>query len=369
MKRFFVVLVGIMTSAALYSQDGYYATQNTYTPQAAVIDGGDIINARQCQILLDGTVYTFTPTQVKEYGLKNGQVYISKTIKLADSTYTVFLERVATGKITLYFYRSENLKTFFFENENNQIFELPEMGYDKTDFRKKLEDITSDCPNLDKDLTFVNYNKKSLARLINMYNKCLPGRFPHFQYGVIIGFQGTKLKPIGNLGSTFLNNLKFRCIGGMTLGLHINYPVFSGDISLHSELKYSLSYFESLPQNSYNSGAFFGSLSTIELPLLFRYSFPEKKLHPFLEAGGLYSHIMTNKFYEKDSGGTPGYNKPEEYYSPRNQFGASVGAGIEYPIKQRSSLLFGIRYNRLYFLFNDETNNMSDIQIITGISF
>ena len=112
-------LVLFFMPVVAYGQNEYYSIDSSIYVGVKLIDGGAILNSRICQVKKDGEVVEYSPYEVKEYGFKDGRVYVSKEIQLSDSSKRrVFLERLYKGKANLYYYRAKGIKTYYIETDS-----------------------------------------------------------------------------------------------------------------------------------------------------------------------------------------------------------------------------------------------------------
>ena len=354
----------------IFGQNDYYATDSSTIIDVQLIDNGELLNSRFCQIKRKKTISQYTPYEVKEYGFKNGPVYLSKRIEIADSSKMVFLERLVNGNTTLYYYRGEKIGTYFLEKDSTLFVELPKYERDNKNinFNGFLLDITSDCPEVADATKLVRFSKKSLSKLISRYNKCELKPFPVFKYGLILGYGGNKL-----IKNDYTNQFDFRYDGGYTFGIFIDNPILVSDFSAHIELYYSRHGF------SYNKQAedldvdFVANTSTLNLPILIRYTYPSNKIRPFVNTGGYFTYNFKNEnaFYEAIiNQSTIEIEKViENSMISKYQVGYSIGGGLEYKLNYKNSLFFELRHNKLFDLSGSGSLNQSELHLFTGINF
>lgn len=375
--KYIVVIIILIYSIPLdlIGQGNYYATDSSMTYNALLIDGGDALNFSICQVKKNNIINKYTPYEVKEFGFKNGRVYISKDIQISDSLKRVFLQRLVKGETTLYYYKGKNTKTYFIEKDSNLFIELPKHDNIKESiiFKSNLLNITSDCPNISESINLVSYNKKSLSKLISRYNSGELKPFPSFRYGLLIGSGYKKLVPSKSLESQYVNYLDFKYDGGFTVGLFIDNPILVSDFSLHTELSFSnhgFSYNKLIDNEDID---FVANISSLKLPLLIRYTYPSNMFRPFINLGGvvtfniknenlIYVTTITEKIIEIN-------DIKEISLIDRNQAGYSIGGGIEYIINYKNSIFIELRHNNNYGLSDSKSLNISEFKLITGINF
>lgn len=353
---------------AVNGQAEYFSTDSTTRGGVTLIDGGAILNSKLCQVKIGNKITSYTPYQVKQFGFKNGRVYLSKDIQLNDSVERVFLERLYNGKTTLYLYRGKDRKTFYLEKDSSLFLEIPRRTPEKTGYKKQLEEIMSDCSNVLDAIRQVSYNKASLTRLTEDYNNCELKPFPHIRFGLTFGYKFMKMKYSPDLPFENQKYFDFKYDGGYTLGSFIDVPILMSDYSVHSELNYSSIAF------SYNTLFYtkeldyVGKISSLSFPLLIRYTHPSNQFRPFANAGAIFIYNVKNDntLYETGTE-TNVVNTPS--IIEEAQFGYSIGGGIEYRLNPRNALSFEFRYNKQYGLADSKSLRISEFQLVTAFIF
>jgi opacity protein-like surface antigen len=118
---------------------------------------------------------------------------------------------------------------------------------------------------------------------------------------------------------------------------------------------------------------FYGKMSSVQLPVQFRYSYPSNRVRPFVNAGGLVSfNFDTEDFlYTADI-----YNHVIEIRDAietsmikTTMLGYTVGAGAAVQLRPRNWVFLEVRYSGYYALNSADAMNISDIQLTASISF
>jgi hypothetical protein len=371
MKRLLYLLIFLIQSFIVNGQRGYYVKDSLVSVGVKLIDGGAIKNAQQCQVEGKKETLTYSPDEVKEYGFVDGSVYISRIIKIDNEEKKVFLERLVEGKINLYYYKDKKGKKFFFEKDNGQLVEVLKKGIDNSNYKNFIKPYTQDCNNVTEALKLVSYTKPSLSKYIDQYNSCLHKPFPFVRYGLIIGYGISKPQNL-KISDKILKNAVFKNDNTFNIGVFGDIPIFFSYFSLHPEM-----YFQ---KNGFSSHSIIGNTvndiiintTSINIPLLIRYTFPTLKLRPYVNVGGAFTYNLRNNNAVYPATISNNIIEIEEtnkrnIYSEK-QIGYAVGGGIQYNIDYRKSLFFELRYNNLYGL-TDETYGNKSFQFIIGINF
>ena len=374
MKKIFLLLLICLFTLNLQGQNSYYATDSTLHSGFRVIDSGERLNARFCHVKVQDSIVRFTPDQVKEYKIGGGSVYLSKRIPTPEGSRNVFLERLVNGKTNLYFYHGKNRKTYFIEKKDLPLTELPKHSdHTGIDYKTRLQRITADCPDFNAAIPFVRYTRNSLSKLLKEYNACEVKPFPHFRWGLIVGYEWMKLIPSSYFTDKYLDKSLFKWNRGMTLGCFVEEPILVSDFSLHAELRYSNHGF-SISQSKQNRDIdLVANISTLKLPVLIRYTFPSNTLRPYINAGGTMAWHLRNEgsIYQA----TLSNDEVEisevirEPILPKSVVGLAIGSGVEFRLGERCSFFFELRFNKELKKTDLDSMNSSNLSLTTGIIF
>lgn len=357
-----------------YGQNEYYSIDSSMSVGVKLIDGGAILNSRICQVKKDGEVVEYSPYEVKEYGLKDGRVYVSKVIQLSDSSKRrVFLERLYKGKVNLYYYRAKGIKTYYIETDSGTLIELPKRNANDKKYNEELSAITNDCPNVADASKLAEYNKQSLTNLFKRYNKCELKPFPHFKYGLIVGYEFARLVPSGNSDNVIIQNFDFNYDGSFTIGFFLDNPILSGNFSIHPEIYISKHGYSYSKSNDNKDVDFVANLTTFKMPLLIRYEYPSDNIRLFVNLGPIVSYNIKRETMLLETTITENLieiNSMDK--TPKIdgiQLGYEIGGGIEYKLTLRYSLFVEIRYNKQYGIGDSGSMGISGFNLLTGLNF
>lgn len=344
------------------------------TVGASLIDGNELTNHMVCKVKVGKLIREYTPWQVKEYGFKDGRIYLAKDLKFPDSTKRVFLEQLVKGKYTLFYYKGEEGKTFFLEQDSTLFIELPKhKSKDDADFRDDLRHYTSDCPKMADAIKLVRYNREGYKKLMSQFEKCKQKPFPFFKFGISAGYSVSKLIPTAIISIAEIKQLKYSYDGGFIAGLFLDSPILLSDISLFVELLYTQHEFSSNKIIRAQDIDFYGKISSLQLPVLIKYSFPSNRIRPFVYVGEVFSYNFNIKDYLYQA--TIDQNVVEINDMLRTllikkvMIGYSIGGGAAVQLYPRNWVSLEIRYNGSYAIDSDQSMKISEIQIATGLSF
>lgn len=382
MKQLHTIILILFLPLLSLGQNNYFITDSAFHG-VKLIDGGKLANSRLCQVVKDGKIIEYSPYQVIEYGFKDGRVYISKEIQIADSSKRVFLERLHDGETTLYYYRGKDIKTFFIEKDSALLVELPRWDAAKKHYSEHLLNLTNDCPEVSDACKLASYKKSSLSKLIARYNTCELKPFPHFRYGLLFGFEFSKLVPsekksrvsdyITHPYDTDLEQFEYNYNKGFSIGVFIDHPILASDFSVHTELLFSKH------EYSYNHTSksvdldLIINLSTLSVPFLVRYTLPKNNFRPYFNAGPVYSYNMKNESYFYKSSTLNNIieikNSIEGTIIPTNEIGYAIGCGLEFDIDYKRSLFLDMRYSKQFGISGKLSGRNSIINVSLGVNF
>jgi hypothetical protein len=368
-KRQILLSVFYFLFLAAHGQNAYIITDSGRRDNMSVRDLGDINNARYCKVIDNGEWVLYSPKYIREYGLSNGVVYVSKEIQAGGSGKYVFLERLQQGKATFYYYMDTlGVTRYYFEKEGAGMIEITKHNNDGLSFRKQLLAITSDCPDFSQALKLIVYKKFPLSVIIGRYNDCELKPIPVFRYGLNAGYNMVKLIRVEDDDIPYYFDLQYE--GGYTAGLFADRPLLAGNFSMHPELYYTklrMSY------NSLMAGKDMDLVSNItflKMPVLIRYSLPAKRIRPFINAGGILSVTLSNNtlMYQTKITGDLIEIMGEKEPEPINpvSMGYVIGGGAEIKLNARHSLFLEVRHNTFIGSHGDE--KISEYNFMTGIN-
>lgn len=338
-----------------------------------IVDGGSILNSRTCQVIMGGTLTNYSPYEIDEYGIDEEKIYVSRNIRINNSSKRVFLEVLVKGKTNLYYYQDEQYRTFFISKDSIDIIEIQEKSdNEKSYFRSVLRDQTSDSPAVFDATYLAQYNKKSITEFINRYNRGENKPFPFFKFGVTSSLELSKLTNPLNVSPAYLENINYTYDGFICVGLFADIPLMPSNFSFHLELYHSSHKFSETGSNEKTEYDLVANQNSLKMPVLLRYYFYSGKMNPYVNAGGIvaYNYHRKNNLYVStiENNIIDIYLEKNAAVIPEFQYGYSAGTGIEWKINRKNGLFFELRHNKLYGLPDYLLGN-SEIQIITGINF
>lgn len=182
---------------------------------------------------------------------ENGSLGKRKTPQFEEKK--VFLELLADGEKPLYYHRDQNLKEHFFIEDEGDFVELIYVKYksalnrtkEKKTFIKQLETILEDCEEIYRMIDKVEYNRRSMIKLIRSFNVCEPYEeilfseidSDWFKLGVNVSSTITHLTFRGENGSdTEVLNFKPTLGYGVGLSFDLFVPNYNPQIAFRNDI-------------------------------------------------------------------------------------------------------------------------------------
>lgn len=322
----------------------------------------------------DAAVQTFMPSAVSGFRINStNELYLSKWLKLDITPHTtdylsnhtervykqdtIFAMQLVQGHLNLYEYTDEhNREHYFYDGTDRQPEELKvvkqminahslgtslqTMDY----YHEQLDLLFNDCQDARKRTAAAGYNEKALSNIFLHYNNCKGGGVAtqtivrtatknKVHFGIQVGFSQNTINFNGNhplVAEGYKND------NSPLLGVWLDVPFSRGmrDFSLHSGLTYKSVKTDWQGANSsgrYTERKF--DFSYVQLDLLFRYTYPKGKWHPFVNIGVAGAAALKATTEQK------------VVYSPTD---TDIKPAIDGPRKLEQSLIFGagLEYNR-----------------------
>jgi hypothetical protein len=284
-KYFSIIFILILTSHLTQGQHvEYIALDTSVITGVKFIEGSARENAQFIRVINFGIQKRYTPEELSEYGFRNGTVYESREISISGKSGKAFLNRMEAGKIKLYYYTEEGIKTFFVEYDSTGLKEIRQ-----EDYRKKLLELTSDMGWKAEQTKLVRYDKKSIAKLIHLYNDGENKPMPFRRIGLTAGYSSTNLRIPSDLDTALFNDINFSRSSSLSVGLFADLPIEMGYYSFNTGVIFSQSGFSANSSDYQGGTKVVVNMTSMNIPFLVRYTFPSLTWRPFINVGGSYS--------------------------------------------------------------------------------
>ncbi|MEJ1241729.1 hypothetical protein WBG78_26530 [Chryseolinea sp. T2] len=401
MKNLHIAVVLLCTSLSAVAQTdfrkGFIITleKDTVSGQIDFHDGGRAFSTCLFRKADGGESRSYAPADIAGYGFIDGRRFESKTVTINSAVETGFLEILVGGKVTLYKYR----EAFFADKDLTDIRQLRDERQTRivngetfvrnsNEYIGTLTYFMSDCPEINKNVERTKFHQRSLAKIVEVYNKCKSGTtstvynskkpWAKAIFGIIGGVDFSSPTIDGEwmlFGDKVeaLRSAKSPLIG---ISLDASSPRISERFFFTSSFLYAhvTYHMGSVTNRSYDN---FITLEFHELriPFGFRYSFAPRLVTPFLNAGlSTTIHLKTSSAWRQEvvSGDDVYLTSRGEFPTSDTQLGFWGGIGILTRINQKFDTSFEVRYEHTNgfaasSLDTSLTSSVANIQLLVGL--
>ena len=332
----------------------------------------------------------YTPLLIKAYGYKKNELFNSKKIKDSNYDDTFFLETLVSGKITLFrlyddFYiEKDNILTWLDNKKRTLYRNGKDYIFDPKRYKGILQYLLSDCFKIKKEIKNTKYLESNLVLLISGYNSCNGTKNTVYKenkpwlkvnYGIILGYNFSNYKNDKNTLKNSKGNSNSISFGGF---LEIGTPRVIERVSLYTGLIYNSSNFYYYEKDRNIILELEGEYNLLKIPLAIRYTFPQKKITPYITVGFLNS-ININSFSNwsiENNTANKIYTRFEKFTPPVNTLGYTFGVGFKKKIKGNLEAVTDLNYESINLDNTSEVNSsnyyndkLSTFQLLIGLRF
>lgn len=342
---FFTLLFSLFVQIVCGQKTDYIATDTTLNSGVILIPGSPSENAKWIRVQGKGRLFKYYPDQILEYGLRNGTIYKSKQITIDGKEKTVFLERLEDGQVKLYFFSEAGTRTFFIEEDNKGLTEIS-----KDNYQEHLSNYASDFDGAATQVKFTKYNRGSLSRLVEIFNEKQSRPLPFNRVGITAGLSRTNLKVRSDNANQPLNRIGFTPSSSFNIGVFGDFPILMSDFSVNTGINISSASYSVNSSGLDSDVDLLIDFTTINIPIMIRYTWPFMNLRPFLNIGITYSYHSnkSSDLYETTFNQNEILiNRSDESLITDSMWGTTVGAGIQKRLRERNIVSVEARLHQL----------------------
>ena len=258
-------------------------------------------------------IVTYEPGQIAAFGFSDNIFFESKEVKVENQEERrVFAEVKVKGFVSLfrfdyeYYVEKNNGGLQRLSNENQKIYVNGKTMMHRTNQHVSvLSTLLFDCVELRQRVQNVSLTEKQLIKLVEDYNKCTGNASityeasePHVKVrvGIAGGINMSNIKFSNADGNNDYLDGSFDGSSTLIIGLSLNVfaPGVSKRFSVQGDVLYSKSNYENTAgnDNGTKSSHVIIDLEQLKIPLGLRYTFPEKKITPYMNFG-MSSYIQS----------------------------------------------------------------------------
>lgn len=344
----------------------YISTDTTLTSGLSLVKGLSKDNALYVDRKMGDTRKRYFPSDIIEYGFKDGTIYKSFSVSINGVDELRFLQQLHGGKTSLYMFSGDGANRFFVSDSNKQLKE-----FFKEDLSGFLSAFIGDCEEAERNLRYVKFNKYSLGRFFKDLESCRQGPFPAIRFSVFTGVQMAWLSPASN--SEVFMSLGSEVNSGLNLGVNALLAIRSTNFSLVPELSLQSTRGKNVFRVSTAQYDLLMNEWRLDMPIMLRYTFFGQKFNPFLELGPMTSLSVDNNallFSYREFGDGIFIELQETGVTSKVQAGFCLNAGFTIKSSKRHAYFGRIGYRTLSSGSPDfEAVNTSQLRISIGLSY
>jgi hypothetical protein len=399
MKRIFILLFLALPGLGFCQsdfKDGYIITPANDTLRG-LVDYRENQRANESCVFKQstGSIITYSPGQIAGYGFVNDKFYLSKFDSEAGMVDTVFMEVLVKGPVSLY----KTHKTFWLEKDGPRLYHLVDVVTESyVNGAKVLRHSNAhisifnmllfDCVEMRSSLSQVRLNEPTLTKIIQRYNTCMGGTQQIFKEkkpwikvsaGLSAGIN------ISKLHLTTPTEYQYRHLTGtyerwqspiFGISFGLMSPRVSERFSFTGGVLYNATKYNHFEMRYTTRTYIIIDLRQLKIPLGFRYTFPERKLTPFLNMGvSSTMYLKSNSRWIEESGSSAVITttSKEALLLNSGQLGLWAGGGIIKPINKRLSATCDVKLEYTNGIAStakfapDILSTVMNLQVIFGI--
>jgi hypothetical protein len=334
---------------------GYVITNDEDTLYGLINLRSNFSNSRKCIYKKDKDAEeeTFMPGEIKAYRIENHKYYLFKAVEINGQTGSYFLEYLVSGITDLYYLNNPESEYYFIEKEGKLI-----LLSNATIMRENVDGTTyafpsnqyigvlkyefRDAPELSKEINNTSFSYKSLIDITKKYHNSICKDYVCIDYSRSVKTSLRFESYIGMINSWIGMETSDEHIYDASPLMGFNFDIKPAKILQRWGLQIGLNY-----ANCNFTGVFGNSLYTdiersfkvhaaysmIGLPLMIEYSFPVRKIQPYLSAGYHNIFVINPEWYA--------HRTEYEWWTIDSdfrdyQFGLLLGAGFRFWQKNQS---------------------------------
>ena len=332
MSRIFLISGLIVLALSCMGQTGYIIRDTVQTNGLEIRNGSAIENAMTCVVEYGNRTESFSPEQLRGYATDRNTIFVSREISIGRQTKQVFLEKLSSGKYTLYYYKNKQGPVLFLEIDSNGVF-LP--VYTKKDLEAIAGKYFTGCPEVSRIARAVGTGKFAAGQYMEMAGDCKVSPFPYVKFGLAGGVAFRKFFVSSDAPSTVLGNADFKTCIVPVVGLSVDIPITPRHFSLHTELLYDQCSDSTISKPGIETYSVDMTIRSLSLPVLFRYT-TRTNIGLFVEAGPMF-------VYNLENGGTILPTTGDDQMVNTFQPGLAGGIGATSRLYNRFGVAAGVR--------------------------
>ncbi len=339
----------------------------------------------------------YEPTDIKAYKFAGDKLLESSIINLPNqNSQWVFLEVIISGRLNLYKYKGE----FFVKGDDNTLRHLQnEVREIVVNGTKRLQPsrkyigmliyLMRDCDLISQSqIEGTGLTERDLTVLVESYNQC--GGLESVSYkenkpwfravpGVLAGVAVTSVD-FKYFSYDFLNTFEPQVVATIGFDAELSSPRLHENVSFYTGAFISKNHFNSDTEtNPYpgiiNRHELMADFVQVRIPLLLRYTFPERSITPYLNLGFITAFMLKFDSYwilEEQRNNVIYTSEVDPFSLQRNNIGLMAGIGLKKRLNDSMLMRMEVRYQgikKLHELGDLEKSQLTNLEFLLGIFF
>ena len=366
MNKLLILFITLCLSTILCAQSnyeyGYIITNQQDTISGWINLRTNKNNQKRCEFKSDLNLAAkiYLPEDIAGYRFTNsGKYYVSREIRINETSQKVFLEFLVKGIMSLYYYEDE-VDYYFFEKPDGKmeiINQQPEriegmVAYQDNKYKRQIQYLFRDYQSIAQKADKLKFDQESMIGVVEEYHKevcttgesCIIFKNEHpddnglrCKFSIYTGLQISTYN-----FDNYTQAAQSKSNASPVLGVQVNLmnPRWSNSISALLDVSFSqfkgnlskLIYYRYIQYIGIEAPTYESVASSIRLGV--KYTYPKYKISPTVEAGPAYTYLK---------------GKNETNFLRHSYFGYYFAAGADYKIKTSHAIFIRLVYENYPF--------------------
>ena len=390
LKRSYCLIILFFLVSESYGQRDYkegFIISHSYDTVRGYIDlRSDYKNSKECVFTKnpkqDPTIYL--PGEIKAYRVNNSKYYVSKILPSGDP---YFMEFVVNGIVDLFYLKNNDNTQIFIEKEG-ELIQLTNEESLKSDkdgnkyshynqlYKGTLTYLFQEAPQLFDDIDRTTFSVKSIAKVTKQYHNAVCSDYECIDYTKQLKANINVELTAGYFYHQMGLNSSSDLASSGSIQIGANARIYPGKVhylwNLTAGILIRKYRFSDTFKHGWGTNALIdhryhkvqAEYFSLSIPLMVNYSFPAKKLQPYISAGLINTFIFNPEINISSVSNLPAGPVFEKF---RNyQYGLRSGAGVRL---LRNSGYYFAEVQGEYRVPLANTNNFLDHHFIRGLEF
>ena len=280
-------------SNSLLSQSSYIMVNGNLDYDVVVKKASEKELCKGVNVIKDGISKYYSPNEIDQFGFKDGDIYLANEVEINGNIEQVFLKKIITGNLSLYYFYGEEFRYYFKVNDSLNRLNIDSKGrIDKKDIDFLILQNKS-CDKVKPKLFDVKVTKLSVNHIFSVLNDCKIANPNSFKFAVFGGVLNTIIETGSEDNLAYLKRAEFENKINPTYGLKFEYG--NQKIAITSELFYNSVDFHSFKADEIFSSEVFLFQDYLNHSLALKFSTRGARLILYSEFGIQTSYALNKE--------------------------------------------------------------------------